>query len=483
MMIYAYIRPIRSLLLFPLLLTISLSGFGQEKMDIVLDIQNFQGEEAYLAYYYGDKQYIKDTLSVNNGKTQLSADTLLPGGIYLVVLPPTNSYFELVIDKDQAFSITTDTADFVSNMVIEGSEENSTFYGDLKFLREQRAKATELQEKIKAAGDDAEKVAPLRESLGGLDRAVKTHRKNLVEKNPDFLYAKVLTAMVEPEVPEAPVDEFGVKDSLFPFRYYRAHFFDKVDFNDERMLRTPIFFSKIDRYLEQLTYKHPDSINASIDYIIGKADKDKDVFQFLVVNLLNKYANSKIMGMDGVYVHMVEQYYMSGKAFWTDEEQVQKMEERAMALTPTLIGRQAPNFKVQDVQEQFIALHDINTKYTVLYFWDYDCGHCKKVTPQLMELYANKLDKEKVTLFSVSINGSIDIWKEKLEEYKVVGIATQDHYRRSGFDQMYDIRSTPRIFLLDEEKNIVAKQISVEQLEELLIKLEEEKVEEVSSGR
>ncbi|MEM6768539.1 MAG: hypothetical protein AAF655_26605, partial [Bacteroidota bacterium] len=78
---------------------------------------------------------------------------------------------------------------------------------------------------------------------------------------------------------------------------------------------------------------------------------------------------------------------------------------------------------------------------------------------------------------------SIDIWKEKLEEYKVVGIATQDHYRRSGFDQMYDIRSTPRIFLLDEEKNIVAKQISVEQLEELLIKLEEEKVEEVSSGR
>ena len=189
------------------------------------------------------------------------------------------------------------------------------------------------------------------------------------------------------------------------------------------------------------------------------------------------------MGMDGVYVHMVEQYYMSGKAFWTDEEQVQKMEERAMALTPTLIGRQAPNFKGQDVQEQFIALHDINTKYTVLYFWDYDCGHCKKVTPQLMELYANKLDKEKVTLFSVSINGSIDIWKEKLEEYKVVGIATQDHYRRSGFDQMYDIRSTQRIFLLDEEKNIVAKQISVEQLEELLIKLEEEKVEEVSSGR
>ncbi|MEM7514147.1 MAG: DUF5106 domain-containing protein, partial [Bacteroidota bacterium] len=62
---------------------------------------------------------------------------------------------------------------------------------------------------------------------------------------------------------------------------------------------------------------------------------------------------------------------------------------------------------------------------------------------------------------------------------------TQDHYRKSGFDQMYDIRSTPRIFLLDEKKNIVAKQISVEQLEDLLQKLEEDEngEGEVSSGR
>ncbi|MEM7512874.1 MAG: thioredoxin-like domain-containing protein, partial [Bacteroidota bacterium] len=455
----------RSLLLFSLLLSVVGISHAQEGTDIQMEIKNFQGKEAYLAYYYGDKQYIKDTLDVISGKTSLKADTLLPGGIYLVVLPPSNSYFELIIDKDQQFSITTDTTDFVSNMVIQGSNENDLFYGDLTFLREQRAKATSLQEKIKAAGDDKAKAASFQEELSGLDKVVKDYRKRLVEDNPDFLYGKVIKSMQEPQVPEAPVDEFGVKDSLFPFRYYRAHFFDNLDFNDERMLRTPVFFSKIDRYLEQLTYKHPDSINTSIDYIIGKADRDKDVFQFLVVNLLNKYANSKIMGMDGVYVHMVEQYYMSGKAFWTDEEQVKKMEERALALTPTLIGRLAPNFRVQDQKEEFIALHDVDAKYTVLYFWDYDCGHCKKITPQLMELYADKLDHDKVALFSVSINGSVDIWKEKIDEYKIVGIATQDHYRKSGFDQMYDIRSTPRIFLLDEKKNIVAKQISVEQLE------------------
>ncbi len=449
-----------------------------------MEIKNFQGKQAFLANYLGDKQYIKDTLEVVNGKTSFKADTLLPGGMYLVVLPPSNSYFELIIDKDQQFSITTDTTDFVSNMIINGSKENELFYGDLTFIRDQRAKATALQEKIKAVGDDNTQTASLREELKGLDKVVKDHRKKLIEENPDFLYAKVLTSIKEPEVPEAPVDEFGVKDSLFPFRYYRAHFFDNVDFHDERMLRTPVFYSKVLRYLEQLTYKHPDSINVSIDYIISKAEKNKEVFKFLVGNLFNKYVNSKIMGMDGVYVHIIEQYYLSGKAFWADEAQLKKMEERALALTPTLIGREAPNFRVQNAQEEFIHLHDVNTKYTVLYFWDYDCGHYKKVTPKLLELFSDKLDQEKVTLFSVSINGSVDTWKEKIEEYDMAGIATQDHYRKSGFDDMYDISSIPRIFLLDKKKNIVAKQISVEQLGDLLQKLEEDEhgAEEASRG-
>ena len=36
-----------------------------------------------------------------------------------------------------------------------------------------------------------------------------------------------------------------------------------MDFSDARMLRTPIFFNKMDQYLEKLTPKHPDSIVVS----------------------------------------------------------------------------------------------------------------------------------------------------------------------------------------------------------------------------
>jgi hypothetical protein len=86
----------------------------------------------------------------------------------------------------------------------------------------------------------------------------------------------------------------------------------------------------------------------------------------------------------------------------------------------------------------------------------------------LTAIYPKYKDKG-VALFALSINGDVDIWKEKIKEYKLQGaINVQDHRRQSGFDGMYDIRSTPRIFLLDENKKILYKQFAVEDLEGIL---------------
>ncbi|MEL6846175.1 MAG: thioredoxin-like domain-containing protein, partial [Bacteroidota bacterium] len=326
------------------------------------------------------------------------------------------------------------------------------------------------------------------------DGDVKTYRKGIIEKHPEMLYSKVLQALEEPKVPESPKDENGEPiDSLFAFKYYRQHFFDNIDMADARLLRTPILANKINQYMERLTYRHPDSINLSIDRIIGLAESNDELFQYWVVHFLNKYANSKQMGMDAVYVHMVEQYYMKDRCFWTDEETVQKMTERALAISPTLVGRIAPNFSVQDQNGQFTSLHDVKADYTLLYFWDYDCGHCKKVTPKLAEAFQRYRDYN-VKVFAVSINGDVGQWKEKLSVYGLdqEGVLNvQDHRRISRFDQMYDIRSTPRLFVLDKDKNIIAKQISVESMEKVLSyelgleipETEEEETEESEEGK
>jgi len=442
-------------------------SWAQSHMDVKIEVEGFGGSEAYLAYYYWDKQYIEDTVTVENGTFSFKQDTSIQPGIYLVVLPPENNYFELIMGEDQQFSVHTDTANLSGNLMVEGSEENEIFYRDVKFLAEKRQVVNTLQGQLKAVDQESEEAAEVKKQIQRVNIEVQDARSDLIDQYPDLLYAAVLRAMKEPEIPEPALQADGTIDSMFAFKYYKKHFFDNFTLNDKRLLRTPVYYNKINQYIEQLTYKIPDSIAVSIDNIVERTDGCKACFRTVVGNMLNRYAESKVMGMDAVYVHMVETYYMSGDAFWADPEQVDKMEERAVAISPTLIGRKAPNLIMKDTTGTYQSLHDIEADLTILYFWDYDCGHCKKKTPQLAEVFQNYKDQD-VALYSVSINGAVDEWKESLRKYNLAGMNVQDHKRETGFDSIYDIRSTPRLFVLDEDKIIRFKHIDVDQLAEIL---------------
>ena len=136
-------------------------------------------------------------------------------------------------------------------------------------------------------------------------------------------------------------------------------------------------------------------------------------------------------------------------------------------------------------------MHQLGTEFTILYFWDYDCGHCKKVTPKIGKLFPKYAGKS-LSLWTVSINGSEDVWRNKLNEYGLDSEGAtnvSDHARKTGFDYYYDIRSTPRAFLLDKNMRILAKHITPEQLEEILDrefgmeKLEEELDKATEEGK
>ncbi|MEL6251743.1 MAG: DUF5106 domain-containing protein [Bacteroidota bacterium] len=433
--------------------------------EIGVRLNNYKQPKIYLGHYYGNSNRLRDSAELVNGSYLFKGEVTLEPGMYLVILPPTNRFFEVVVDKDQHFTIETDTTDLIGNLKIEGSIDNQIFYDDINFLSEQREKITPLQQRFQQAQEGSSEYEELKTQMAEIDSTVMRHRRKLNAEHGEKFYPKFLKAMARVQVPEAPEGA----DESWQFYYYRGHFWDDIDFSDGRMLRSVVLGNKVKEYMDNLTPKHPDSVNKSIDLILGMAKENDDAFQYFVAHLLNTYGiENKQMGMDAVFVHVVERYYLSGAAWWADSAQLANMEERALALSPNLIGRKAPDFTASDENNQARSLYSVNSPYTILYFWDYDCGHCKTVTPKLAEIWPKYKDKG-VALYALSINGDIGIWKEKIEEYNLTGaINVQDHRRQSGFDGMYDIRSTPRIFLLDQDKKILYKQFAVEDLEGIL---------------
>ena len=115
-----------------------LSGFmlcAQDGYKIECKIDNVEAKEVYMAYHLGSKQYLKDTAQLNNGVFTFQGDEPLESGVYLIAIPPTNTYFEILIDKNnQSFQLETASPDFNTNMKIVGSEDNQLFYDYVQYL-------------------------------------------------------------------------------------------------------------------------------------------------------------------------------------------------------------------------------------------------------------------------------------------------------------------------------------------------------------
>jgi thiol-disulfide isomerase/thioredoxin len=135
-------------------------------------------------------------------------------------------------------------------------------------------------------------------------------------------------------------------------------------------------------------------------------------------------------------------------------------------------------------------MHALDAKYTLLVIWEATCGHCKKELPKINELYKRWKSKG-LEVFAVHNNMEVDKWKkfvrdENLEFMNVSRnqfIMTQDSATKLiyagkttlqslNFHQYWDVNSTPKVYLMDKDKKIIAKSLGAEQLEDLLNRLE-----------
>ncbi len=119
----------RKLFLYILLLSVTTISFGQLKSgyDIDITIKDLPDSTLFLAFHLGDKQYIKDTIRLDQaGHGILQGQELLPQGIYMIVLPG-KKYFEFLITDKQRFSISCLFSDYFHTLKFTGSQENSAF--------------------------------------------------------------------------------------------------------------------------------------------------------------------------------------------------------------------------------------------------------------------------------------------------------------------------------------------------------------------
>ena len=464
----------RITLVFSLLMLFTIQLLNaQNHHEIKVQIKDFQEKELYLAVNYGEKQYLQDTAVVNDAGEFVFAgpDTLKPG-IYLVVLPPNNNYLQvLVTDENQKFSLKTDTLDLSLNASFEGSLDNTLFYEYLKFISAKGKEAEPLRKMKEGLKEGDPNFDMAQKKLVEMDKEVTKYQEWLITEHPKTFTAAIVKSNMNIDIPkfEGTQNEQMEKE----WRFRQQHHFDNIDLGDQRLLRTPFLFQRVDYFVNKLHVRHPDSMAVAIDYVLAKMKPAPETYRYYVSHFLTMFATSKYVGMDAGYVHMVDKYYRTGEADWVEEEQLKKFIDEADKLKPVLIGKKAQNITLQKKDGTPVTLYDIKTPYTILYFWRYDCPACKKSTPHMKKFYENFKDRG-VTLLAVCAKTQDEVppcW-EYIDDNEIGDwLHTVDPYMRSRYNTKYNMRSTPQMFILDENKEIISKGIGAEQLEEVMDKI------------
>ena len=423
-------------------------------------------DTVYLANYFGKQLYYSDTAYATNGKFAFKKNREIMPGKFAVVFPG-KTFFEIVVNEPY-IKMSSDTNDIVQNMKVEQSVENKLFYDYIQYLNKRKNDIEPLK-KLYENEKDSLKKDGIRQQIIDIDAEVKEYQRQTVANNKQTLIAQIINLSLDMVVPDPPKNDDGSIDSTWQYYYYRDNFWAEDNLKNEALVRCPSYHNKLEKYLDKVLLQHPDTISRYIDMHLDKMDPMGDLFKYTVNHTINKYSKSQIMGMDAVFVHMGLEYYKKGKAHWADAETIKKISEKATSWEPLTIGKKAPALNLVDTTEKkVVSLYGVNADYTILYIWAAGCGHCKKATPKLKKIY-DKLKPHGVEVYAISSELENDDWRKFVEKHNLNWINVSDTPDRpQAFRTTYDVFATPKVYILDKDKKIIAKQIGVEQAGDIL---------------
>ncbi len=464
----------------PLLCTLFIGQVKSQSFKVTLKAPGYKSGIAFLTYHSGKNLNIEDSAAMNiNGIALFEAKRKLQPGIYAMVLPGKTKMVDFFVDKEQIISITVDTTDLLNKTIVTGSKENILFQQYQKYMAV-KGKAWEVERTAYSQSTTKQDSVLHETNYNKINKELNDYRDNIIKTQPTSMLATVLNAMKETPLPH--LQPKNHTDSLDNYYFYKKHYWDGVTFMDDRIIRSPFFIPKFEKYYREVVVQHPDSIIKESGYQLLLARSSPEMYKFLLNWLTDEYINPKYMGQDAVFVHLFEKYHSKGLTSWLNTKQMETISRRAYMLMANLIGAKAADLEMLDTSGVATPLYSVNADYTIVCFWDPNCGHCKEEVPKLDSIYHASWKQHGVKMYGVlSADSKEDVkhlWTKYIREHNIgewINVYQSKEMEKAeaaaqkpSYRQLYDVTLTPTLYLLDKDKNIIGKKLTWQQLDEIL---------------
>lgn len=447
------------------------SNRNLESPDFSIQVQGIPQGTGYLVTFFCETQFIVDSAAVNAaGVMSFKRQEPYNPGTYVAIMPKQSANIQFILDEDQTFSLSTQASNPVNAMQVEGSLDNELFYQNLQFEAAIQPRFDAVANAIKQAGPASPEYSNFKAQQDELVKERKDHLQSLFQQAPNSLFTKFKKAGQNPDIQDVRKAD-GTVDAQKQVYLYKQGFWEDVDFQDERLLYTPVIFNKLRRYMQQLTAQNPDSIIGSADFLIKQVPGQSTYYKFFTNWIAATFepGNVPIMDAEAIYVHMVKNYFTQEKAFWLEPAQAQGLQMRADEMGNSLVGQKGPNVKVPDNRGNVRELYGLKSDYIIVFMYNPDCEHCQEETPVLKNFYNNwKAQGVSVEVYAIAIDTEPALWNKFIQDYQIgEWVNVFDPTNRSIYKTYY-VDNTPELYVLNKDRVIIGKNLKPYQVPDII---------------
>lgn len=429
-------------------------GDKQFRLEVVIPTQ--KGKKIYLGQYWKSSTYAIDSTFISEeGKAVFTSIEKQPEGQYFLYIKPDYQADILIGSEQNNILLSINEADISKNSV-SGSEDTKILWD---FLLTQY-KAGELKSQIDSS--NTQNNNNLKKELEKLEK----HKQNLLSKHKGkwgTAYIKGLEPISLPYPKPENKEQFEANQT-----YGKLHYFDNISLTDPRFWRTNYMDSYIDTYMQQWVEAVPDSLAAAASRLVEETMGNEICFEKMLSKLTNESISSIQLGYENIWARLYEDYIMGKSISWIDSTQYMELGKMYERIKLNRVGMKAQNLRLQTFEGDSISTNEIDSKYTILYFYSPDCGYCTTETPKLHdELYAKYKDKG-LEIVAINVGSNNEEWANFINKNKLTDwINCADFRHKSQYWMYYDVSGTPSVFVLNKDKEIIAKKLNLENLQKL----------------
>lgn len=421
-----------------------------------------KGKKIYLGQYWKGSTYaIDSTLISDKGMAYFSSTEKKPDGQYFLYIKPEYQVDLLIGDEQNNIKLYLNENNLNANKV-SGSIDTDLLWKHLQLVYEIekfriKTEDSEISEKEKK--EEEKKLNTLNDSFERYKEVVFAE----FEDKWGATYLKGLDPVKLPHKEPKTQEEFDENR-----KYGKLHYFDNINLADPRFWRTNYLESYIDTYMQQWVDPIPDSLAVAAKRLVEKTTENDICFEQMLSKLVNESINSTQLGHENIWARLYEDFIINNSISWIDSTQYIELGKMYEKIKLNRIGMKAYNLPLLTLEGDSINTNELDAEYTILYFYSPDCGYCQTETPKLHnELYAKYKDKG-LKIVAFNVGSDKDAWTKFINNNKLTDwINCADFDYKSRYWMYYDVSGTPSVFVLNKNKEIIAKKIDLENMQKL----------------